>query len=79
MTNFFSRLRGRDGKKSKRGDANDAADMPKVKRWDDASTRTSVDPEEVQELIKRCTEELKSRGTCHKFLPSISGNGMPYL
>lgn len=65
MTSFFARFRNRDGagKKSKRGDANDANQQPQARRWDDASARTSVEPEEVQELIKRCTEELKSRCT----------------
>ena len=64
MPSFFSRLRNRDGgKKAKNGNQDDLANQLPAKRWDDASLRTSVEPEEIQELIKRCTEELKSRGT----------------
>lgn len=64
MPSFFSRFRNRDGgKKAKNGNADDLAGQQTAKRWEDASLRTSVEPEEIQELIKRCTEELKSRGT----------------
>lgn len=63
MSSFFARFRSRDGKKVKKGNADDLAGQQTAKRWEDASLRTSVEPEEIQELIKRCTEELKSRGT----------------
>lgn len=64
MARFFSRLRGRDGgKKSKNGNQDDLEKAP-AKRWEDDSMRTYVEPEEIQELIRRCTEELKSRGMC---------------
>lgn len=64
MPSFFSRFKNRDGgKKAKHGNADDLANQQPVKRWEDASLRTSVEPEEIQELIRRCTEELKSRGT----------------
>jgi hypothetical protein len=33
-------------------------------QWSDAWLRTRVDPEEVVELLKGCTQELKSRGQC---------------
>lgn len=61
MPGIFSRLKGRD--KSKKGQADELADQqPQNPRWDDAWTRKTVDPEEVQELIRFCTEELKARG-----------------
>ena len=64
MPSFFSRFKNRDGgKKAKNGNADNLADQQTAKRWEDASLRTSVEPEEIQELIRRCTGELKSRGT----------------
>ena len=30
--------------------------------WEDAWTRKTVEPEEIHELIRFCTEELKARG-----------------
>lgn len=64
---MFTRRKGKDGKSKKKG-ANDEADQQPAKpRWTDAWARNSVEPEEVHELVKRCTEEIKSRGT-----PSIS-------
>lgn len=36
--------------------------LPPKPLWEDAYTRTIVEPEEIQELIRRCTEELKARG-----------------
>ena len=30
--------------------------------WDDAWTRKEVEPEEIQELLRGCTNEMKSRG-----------------
>ncbi|KAI1174273.1 hypothetical protein F4777DRAFT_589287 [Nemania sp. FL0916] len=63
MPSLFSRIRGKDGKlKSKRnGHADSTPQLPKP-RWEDAYTRTSVEPEEVQDLVRRCTVELKARG-----------------
>jgi hypothetical protein len=68
MPGLFAKVfRGRDGagtSKSKRNasqlDVNKAPAKPT--RWDDAWTRKSVDPEEVQELLRGCTAEIKSRG-----------------
>ena len=34
----------------------------KKPQWSDAWVRTRVDPEEVVELLRECTKELKSRG-----------------
>ena len=65
MPGLFSRLKGKDGSKSKKKGANyDAADShPSKPQWDDAWTRKTVEPEEIHELIRCCTEELKARGT----------------
>ena len=67
MPGLFSRLRGRDGatkvKSRKNSQYDDLADnAPAQKRWEDASIRKTVEPEEIYELVKRCTEEIKARG-----------------
>ena len=36
--------------------------VPLKPRWADAWSRKDVEPEEVQELLRGCTFELKSRG-----------------
>jgi len=62
---FFSRSKGKDGAtkvKSKKGVQDIANQAPPKPQWDDAWTRTTVDPEEVQELLRGCTLELKSKG-----------------
>ncbi|KAI0799484.1 hypothetical protein GGR55DRAFT_692667 [Xylaria sp. FL0064] len=63
MPGLFSRIRGKDGKaKSKKnGYADSTPQLPTKPRWEDAYARTSVEPEEVQDLINRCTVELKAR------------------
>lgn len=62
MSGLFSRLKGKDGKpKSKKGAAQVAEEPPKP-QWEDAWARKTVEPDEVQELIRYCTEELKARG-----------------
>jgi len=65
MPSLFSRLKGRDGKlKSKKGAHDQLANQQPLKpRRDDAWTRKTIEPEEVQQLIRFCTEELKARGT----------------
>ena len=41
----------------------DAAPVaPPKPRWEDAWSRKDVAPEEIQELIHVCTQEMKSRG-----------------
>jgi len=70
---FFSRSKGKDGAtkvKSKKGAAQPTNETPPQPRWEDAWTRTSVEPEEVQELLRGCTLELKSRGM---YLSNSSG------
>ncbi|KAI0014889.1 hypothetical protein F4780DRAFT_151630 [Xylariomycetidae sp. FL0641] len=71
MPGLFSRIRGKDGQgksKKKHGSLDLTHQLPNKPRWDDAYTRTFVEPEEVQELIRRCTEELKLRALDHPFL-----------
>jgi hypothetical protein len=65
MPGFFSRLKGRDGpSKVKKGAQQPAIDAaPPKPRWEDAWSRKSVEPQEVQELLHGCTVELKARGT----------------
>ena len=63
MPSFFSRLKGKDGPaKVKKGAQPAAIQEPQKPRWEDAWTRKSVDAEEVQQLLRGCTAELKSRG-----------------
>ncbi|KAH6692333.1 hypothetical protein F5X68DRAFT_57742 [Plectosphaerella plurivora] len=69
MPSLFSRLKGKDGKSKKKGANNDdISQLPVKPKWTDAYARTSVEPEEIQELIRRCTEELKARALDHPFL-----------
>ncbi|KAI0853318.1 DUF1708-domain-containing protein [Daldinia vernicosa] len=70
MPSLFSRIRGKDGAKSKKnGNLADLANqLPDKPRWEDAYTRTTVEPEEVQELVTRCTEEVKARALDLPFL-----------
>ncbi|KAL7787430.1 hypothetical protein V8C37DRAFT_268318 [Trichoderma ceciliae] len=66
MPGLFSRLK-KDGKSKKNG-LGDATDLlPQKQKWDDAWTRKTVEPEEIRELLRGCTEELKSRGLDHPF------------
>jgi hypothetical protein len=64
MPSFFSRLKGRDGPSKVKKGAQHAAinDPPPKPRWEDAWTRKTVDPQEIQELLRGCTVELKARG-----------------
>lgn len=70
MPGLFSRLKQRDGAKSKKKNAaNDlTGSLPAKPKWDDAYTRKTVEPEEIHELIRCCTEELKARGMFTKAL-----------
>ncbi|ESZ96971.1 hypothetical protein SBOR_2653 [Sclerotinia borealis F-4128] len=72
MPSFFSRLKGKDGPtkaSKKKGGLDDLADqVPAKSTWTDAWTRTSVEPEEIQELVRGCTVELKSRALDMPFL-----------
>ena len=71
---FFSKAfksKDRDGagsdlkpkSKKKTVHTNGAVPAPPPKpHWDDAWTRKEVEPEEIQELLRCCTHEMKSRG-----------------
>jgi hypothetical protein len=75
MPSLFSRLKGKDGKsKSKKGANNDQlSQLPAKPKWTDAYARTVIEPEEIQELIRRCTEELKARGTAPRSPYPLNG------
>ncbi|KAI1821029.1 hypothetical protein F4861DRAFT_542369 [Xylaria intraflava] len=70
MPSLFSRIRGKDGKlRSKKNGSDDSTNqLPAKPRWDDAYTRTSVGPDEIQDLVHRCTAELKARALDLPFL-----------
>lgn len=63
---FFSRVfRSKDSaatKKQAKPAAAAADPVPAKPKWTDAWQRTEVAPEEVQDLIRGCTQELKARG-----------------
>jgi hypothetical protein len=61
---FFSRVfRSKDSNAVKKQAKPAAADpVPAKPKWTDAWTRTQVGPEEVQDLIRGCSQELKARG-----------------
>lgn len=70
MASLFARLKGKDKSKKKASDTSDI--LPTKPKWTDAWARTSVEPEEVHELIRCCTEELKARGmSCSIWLISL--------
>ncbi|KAK7750102.1 hypothetical protein SLS62_007970 [Diatrype stigma] len=70
MPSLFSRMRSRDGpKKSKKANPESLThQLPNRPRWEDAYTRSTVEANEIQELVRRCTEELKARGLDIPFL-----------
>jgi hypothetical protein len=61
---FFSRVFwGKDSSASKKAAKQTAAAATPAKpKWTDAYQRTELAAEEVQELLRGCTQELKSRG-----------------
>lgn len=68
MAGFFSKLKGtgpNKPSKTKKAVQPSTVDepAPSKQRWTDAWTRTSVDPDEVHEVLHHCTLELKARGT----------------
>lgn len=74
MPSLFSRLKNKDGSKSKKKGADldsFTEQLPKGPQWTDAWTRTTVEPEEVVELITLSTEELKSRGMTSIWTPRV--------
>ncbi|KAJ5299485.1 hypothetical protein N7476_011042 [Penicillium atrosanguineum] len=67
---FFSRVfRSKDSNAVKKQSKPTAADpVPAKPRWKDAWQRTEVGPEEVQDLIRGCSQELKARALDTPFL-----------
>ena len=61
---FFSKVfRSKDATARKQAKENGAlAPAPPKPRWDDAWQRQEIEPEEVQELLRGCTVEIRSRG-----------------
>lgn len=60
---FFSNLFKRDASSKSRKNAAPGTDVIQIKpRWEEAWSRKEVSPEEVQELIHECSQEMKSRG-----------------
>ncbi|KAL8653837.1 MAG: hypothetical protein Q9210_001867 [Variospora velana] len=74
MPSFFSRLRNKAGagptsKSKSQPHLNGNAPTPPPKpRWADAWLRKDVEPDEVQELLRGCTNELKARALDMPFL-----------
>lgn len=71
----FSRLfRSKDSSAAKKNSKAPAAENkgPAKPTWTDAWQRTEVGPEEVQQLLRACTQELKVRGmSIHPLLEGI--------
>jgi hypothetical protein len=72
---FFSKVFKSGNKEAATGRVPKENGAPRVEpskaRWDDAWVRTSVEPDEVQELLRECTHEIKARGrqtTSHKYI-----------
>jgi hypothetical protein len=60
---FFSNLFRRDASHKSRKHAAPGKEVAPVgPRWEEAWSRKEVTPEEVQELIHECSQEMKSRG-----------------
>jgi hypothetical protein len=67
MPFFKNVFKSKDGsraasKAGKYGDNAEPVAQPKP-RWEESWSRKEVAPEEIQELIHVCTQEMKSRGT----------------
>ena len=76
---FFTRVfRSKDSNAAKKSTKNPVVENtgPAKPTWTDAWQRTEVAPEEVQELLRGCTQELKARGTFDCLLSWISSNGL---
>jgi hypothetical protein len=79
MPSLFSRLKGKDKLKKKAALEQLANQQPQKPRWDDAWTRKTIEPEEVQQLIRFCTEELKARGMTSNLGPAAPALHMKRL
>ncbi|KAE9975350.1 hypothetical protein BLS_002663 [Venturia inaequalis] len=66
---FFSNLFKRDASSKSRKNVAPGKDVVQLKpRWEEAWSRKEVSPEEVQELIHECSQEMKSRALDMPFL-----------
>lgn len=79
MPGLFSRMRGKDGQgkaKSKKGSQGEdlTLQLSQRPRWEDAYTRAYVEPDEVCELLRYATDELKAKGA---FFPTPGSPAYP--
>ncbi|KAL2835093.1 hypothetical protein BDW59DRAFT_3181 [Aspergillus cavernicola] len=68
---FFTRVfRGKDSNATKKSSKSPAAENigPAKPTWTDAWQRTEIAPEEVQQLLRACTQELKARALQTPFM-----------
>jgi hypothetical protein len=66
MPFFRNVFRSKDGPRSKAAKFADNGEQPVIQekpRWEDAWSRKEVAPDEIQDLIHVCTQEMKTRGT----------------
>ena len=72
MPFFSSIFKGKEGSSKKSPIHNGMPqEAPPKPRWADAWLRKDVDPEEVQELLRICTSEMKARGPYRPELNSV--------
>lgn len=72
MPAFLNRVFKRDANAKRPQNQVPVPDQPSAPKWTDGWLRTEVSPDEVQELLRVCTAEVKSRGACielNKFPP----------
>ena len=63
---------------SRSGSKAEASSEPAPRpRWEDAWSRKEVAPEEIQELVHVCTQEMKSRGRCKPALTIAVVTNLP--
>lgn len=62
MPFFKNVFTSKDKQKSAKSAPEPAA--PPKPRWEESWTRKEVAPDEIQELVHVCTQEMKSRGKC---------------
>ncbi|MCJ1389339.1 hypothetical protein MMC18_002195 [Xylographa bjoerkii] len=67
FSNIFKNKDAASAKKQAQQNGAAPVALPKP-RWEDAWTRKDVEPEEVQELLRCCTYEIKSRALAMPFL-----------
>lgn len=73
MPGIFSRInKARDARQKKKNALNDLENsLPTKPKWDDAYTRPSVEPDEIEDLIKCCSEEIKARGMYSSVISAV--------